>query len=139
MNSQFSLRAVFGGLILFAFAGLGPATAADPAPTAPKPELPMTGINLPRPVGGWINVEAVGIRLVVKFFDQDKEPTAPDVSSGLVRLRYPGKGSERAVLNLENNTMVTPATVRPPHNFFVILNLFFEGTDEPETHTFNYY
>ena len=139
MNSQFSLRVVFGSLILFAFAGLGPATVADPEPIEPKPELPMTGINLSRPVGGWINVEAVGIRLVVKFFDQDKEPTAPDVSSGLVRLRYPGKGSERAVLNLENNTMVTPATVRPPHNFFVILNLFFEGTDEPETHTFNYY
>ena len=114
------------------------ASAAAPEPTEPKPELPTTGINLPRPVSGWINVEAVGIRLVVKFFDQDRKPTPPDASSGFVRLRYPGKGPERAVLNIDNETLTTPATVRPPHNFFVILNLFFESTDEPETHTFKY-
>jgi len=100
--------------------------------------LPTTGINLPRPVDGWINVEAVSIRLVIKFFDQDKEPTPPDASSGFIRLRYPGKGPERAVLHIEGDTLTTPATVRPPHNFFVILNLFFEGADEPETHTFKY-
>lgn len=114
------------------------ASAAVPEQTEPKPELPTTGINLSRPVGGWINVEAVGIRLVVKFFDQEMEPTAPDASSGFVRLRYPGKGPKRSVLNIENDTLATPATMRPPHNFFVILSLFFVGTDESETHTFKY-
>tara|TARA_R110002167_G_scaffold83863_1_gene228218 strand:+ start:316 stop:714 length:399 start_codon:yes stop_codon:yes gene_type:complete len=114
------------------------ASAADPEPNESKPELPSTGINLPRPAGGWINVEAENVRLVVRFFDEDKEPTPPDVSSGFVRLRYPGKGPERAVLNIENDILATPAKLRPPHNFFVILNLFSEDRDEPETHTFKY-
>lgn len=114
------------------------ALASAAEPTDAKPELPTTGINVSRPVGGWINVEAVGIRLVVKFFDQEMKPTLPDVTSGYVRFRYPGKSPKRAVLNIENDTLATAAIVRPPHNFFVILNLFFEGTEESETHTFKY-
>lgn len=69
------------------------ASAAAPEPTEPKPELPTTGINLPRPVSGWINVEAVGIRLVVKFFDQDKEPLhqthRPDLSGCVIPEKVP--------------------------------------------------
>ncbi len=123
-------------------------TAVDkPSPSpAPKPpvkkkvyELPKTGLNLPRPAGGWINAEVVGIRLVVKFFDKEKKPMPPDAERGVARFNYAAKNDKKAVLVLEGDALVTPATVRPPHNFQVILNLLAAGAKEPvESYTFKY-
>ncbi|MBI2813041.1 MAG: hypothetical protein HYX71_02005 [Opitutae bacterium] len=108
-------------------------------PAKPKPELPKTGINLPRPAGGWINAEIAGIRLVVKFFDKEKKPVPPDVERGFARFNYAVKSDRKAVLGREGNTLATPATVRPPHNFQVILSLFAgEGTQPTESYTFRY-
>lgn len=107
-------------------------------PAKPKPELPKTGVNLPRSAGGWINAEAVGTRLVVKFFDKGKKPVPPDVERGFARFKYPSKNPAHAVLNVEGNTLATPATVRPPHNFLVILNLFAKGTEHSEDYSFKY-
>jgi len=102
-------------------------------------ELPKTGLNLARPNGGWINAEIVGIRLVIKFFDKEKKPVAPDVERGFARFNYAAKNDKRAVLDREGNTLVTPATVRPPHNFLVILSLFAgEGAEPTESYTFKY-
>ena len=70
----------------------GPVIAVEKpasAPAAKVPvkekvyELPKTGLNQARPNGGWINVEPQGTRLVVKFFDKEKKPMAPDVARGL--------------------------------------------------------
>lgn len=92
--------------------------AAAPASKVPVKEkvyeLPKTGLNQARPKGGWINVEAIGTRLVVKFFDKEKKPVAPDVARGLVRLKYTSKNSVQAVLVREGNMLATPATIRPP-------------------------
>lgn len=102
-------------------------------------ELPKTGVNQPRPGGGWINVEAVGTRLIVKFYDQEKQPVAPDVTRGLARFRYASKSPERAILNLEGLTLASTATVRPPHNFIVLLSLFTsENAGPSEFHSFKY-
>jgi hypothetical protein len=121
------------------------AEISAPASTTQKPgkkkiyELPKTGLNQARPGGGWINAEIVGIRLVIKFFDKEKKPVPPDVERGFVRFKHAAKNEMKAVLSREGNTLATPATVRPPHNFLVILNLLVAGTEEAaESYTFKY-
>jgi hypothetical protein len=118
-------------------------STAQSSPTTsssePKFELPETGKNVAREKGGWLNAEASGTRLVINFFDAEKKPMPPDVVRGFVRFRSPGKNNEDAPLFLERETLTTPATVRPPHNFLVILSLFTgEGEDSAESHTFKY-
>jgi hypothetical protein len=121
-----------------------PAAKAAPAgKTAPKKEqvyeLPKTGKNLQRGSAGWLNVEASGTRLIVKFYDAKKKPLAPDVERGFARFQFASKNPERAPLHLEGTTLVSTATVRPPHNFLVILNLFRSGEAESgESYTFKY-
>ena len=90
--------------------------AKEPAKTAVKKPvyvLPKTGLNLARPKGGWINAEAVGTRLVIKFYDKDKKPVPPDVERGFARFNYAAKNNKTAVLGRDGNTLATPATVRP--------------------------
>jgi hypothetical protein len=131
-----TLQFLLASVVLLASA-MG-ATPAKEQTAKPKYELPKTGVNLRRPAGGWLNAEPVDTRLVIKFFDKKKKPVAPDVETGFVRFRYIGKRPEHAVMNIEGDTLVTPATVRPPHNFFIILNLFDEDTEQPETYSFKY-
>lgn len=114
--------------------------ASKPSPSAKKKEyeLPKTGKNIPRQKDGWLNVEGTGTRFVVKFFDKEKKPVSPDVERGLARFNYAAKNDTRAPLNREGDTLTTPATVKPPHNFLVTL-AFFAGEAEPaETYTFKY-
>jgi len=124
--------------------------AESPAPraTVPKPaaapkkmeyELPKTGVNIARKDGGWLNVEGSGTRFVVKFFDKEKKPAPPDVERGLARFNYAAKNDERAPLHRDGEMLVTPATVRPPHNFQIILSLFTgEIGETAEVYTFQY-
>ncbi len=102
-------------------------------------ELPELGVNRPRPNGGWINVQAQGIRLIVRFYDADKKPVPSDMQRGFIRLRYASKKPGHTVLTREGDTLATPATIRPPHNYLVILSLFAgDGGENTETHTFTY-
>ncbi len=122
-------------------------SAEKPAPSSPAQtpvkkkiyELPKTGLNQARPGGGWINAEIVGTRLVIKFFDKEKKPVSPDVEHGFARFNYAAKNDKTAVLGRDANTLATPATVRPPHNFLVILSLFASESAGPtESYTFKY-
>jgi len=124
----------------FAVETSAPVTAVSRTPVKEKVyELPKTGQNITRAQGGWVNVEIVGTRLVVKFYDKKKKPALPDVVRGFARFNYAAKNDKTAVLNLEGDTLVTPATVRPPHNFLVILSLFAgEGAVASESYTFKY-
>lgn len=102
-------------------------------------ELPKTGQNLARAKGGWVNVEIVDIRLVVKFYDKEKKPASPDVVRGFARFKYAAKNNKTAVLSREGDTLATPATVRPPHNFLVVLSLFAgDRAEASESFTFKY-
>ncbi len=117
-----------------------PAQAAKAEVKEPVPELPAVGKNIPRDAGGWLNVEVVGTRLVIKFFDREKKPALPDMERGTVRFQFAAKNSKRAVLNRESDMLVTPATVRPPHNFLVLLTLLTDEnrTEVTETYRFKY-
>lgn len=67
------------------------------------------------------------------------KPVPPDVERGTARFKYAAKKPALAVLNRDGPTLVTPATVRPPHNYLVILSLFAPGATEPsESYTFKY-
>ena len=101
-------------------------------------ELPKTGKNIERQKGGWLNIEGTSTRFVVKFFDEKKKPVPPDVERGFARFNYAGKNDTRAPLNREGETLVTPATVRLPHNFLIILSLFPGEAEAVETYTFKY-
>lgn len=119
--------------------------AAPVTPKAPQPakkvvyELPKTGVNQPRPSGGWINVETSGTRLRVKFFDKLKKPVPPNVEKGLGIFKYASRNPVRAPLSGDGTGMTTPAVLRPPHNFLLILSFFAEGKTEPgESYTLQY-
>lgn len=119
--------------------GTKPTISSKPPAKKPVYELPKTGLNQPRPTGGWINTEIVGTRLVLKFFDKEKKPVPPDVERGFARFKYAAKNDKKAVLGREGNTLATPATVRPPHNFLLILSLSAAGAEEAaESYTFKY-
>jgi hypothetical protein len=136
------------GLALIATAGNG--FAAQPPPTkdtkasaAEKKKeeykLPETGKNIERSNGGWINAEATGTRMTLKFFDKEFKPVPPDKEKGYVQFRYPTKNAVRATLYLEGQTLVTPATLRPPHNYLAIITLTAtEDAEVGETYTFKY-
>lgn len=136
---------VFVGVLLsvVGFAKEPESKAASASKATPKKEqtyeLPKGGKNLPRGSAGWLNVEVAGTRLIVKFFDAKKKPLVPDVERGFAQFRYSSKNPERAPLHREGNLLTSTATVRPPHNFVVILSLFRSGeTEQTESYTFKY-
>ena len=100
-------------------------------------ELPKTGVNHPRGAERWINAEVVGTRLVLKFFDKEKKPVPPDVVRGLAQFKYSSKNPEKAPLTVEGEVMVSPAKLRPPHNFLLLLTLF-SADEQSETHSLRY-
>ena len=67
---------------------------------------------------------------MVRFFDAENKPLSPDVDRGFARFRYGAKIATYAILNREGEALVTPATVRPPHNFLVMLSFFGGGCIE---------
>jgi hypothetical protein len=119
--------------------------AAAAATKSPQPakkvvyELPKTGVNKPRPGGGFINVETSGTRLRVKFFDKLKKPVPPNVERGMAIFKYASRNPARAPLSVDGAGMTTPAVLRPPHNFVLLLSLFAAGkSDAEETYSFQY-
>lgn len=140
------LKALLVPLLIVTTSAAETPTSVTSVPPVPKIavkkkvfELPKTGQNLARAKGGWVNVEIVDIRLVVKFYDQEKKPALPDVVRGFARFKYAAKNSKTAVLSRDGNMLATPATVRPPHNFLVVLSLFTAESEEPaESYTFKY-
>lgn len=102
------------------------------------PALPKSGVNLARASGGWLNLEAAGNRLTLRFFDSDKGPVAPDVARASARIVYPAREDCRVVLIREGDSLRSPATVPPPLVFRIHLSLFRDGASEPESFVVRY-
>lgn len=137
-----SRAAIILGLMLSLALGTATASPMAKAPE-PKPELPRTGVNLARPSGGWLNVEVVGHRFVVKFFASTKKPVAPDKTVGLVRFRYPNRNQVHPghplSLSEDGKALISPPKVLPPHNFQVLLFLEANGPGSTtENYSFRY-
>lgn len=129
-------------LIYVVLIGFVSGLSAEPGkPVALEPELPKTGVNLPRDDGGWINVAVDGSSFVVSFFDDQKAPVAANVQHGLVRYSYAAKSKDRTVLtrSADGRTLISPTNVKPPLVFRVHIALFNEGPgDLAETYAFSY-
>lgn len=105
-------------------------TAISVGAASPRPgdestyELPDTGTNLTRRTGGWINFSLAGPRAVIRFYEQAKKPSTPDVLRGLAIFRYAAKsGFERTTFHLEDGVLKSPGNIHPPYRFRVILTL----------------
>lgn len=120
------------------------ALRSEPAakPEETKPELPKTGVNLARPAGGWLNVEVVGNRFVLSFFDAEKKPVPADRPGGVVRYVYTARENKPPAPlapSEDGLKLVTPARIRPPHVFRVYIVLRGERPeDADESYNFRY-
>lgn len=118
----------------------GSAFAAGAASDAATEEqLPIAGLEIPRPTGGFLGLQILNGNFVLSFYDAERKPTSVDVARA--SLRWPVKyqpNDERVVLNPGSDgvSLTSPKVIRPPHNFRLYLALFVEGNDDPvETHT----
>lgn len=113
-----------------------PAKPTKPVTPAPEEEPKVDGFEIKRPGGGFLGVKAEGLRLVVKFYDEDKKPTEPaKVSRASARWNPVNKtGEERTVLNMEGGVLASPAVLRPPYTFRVFLTLLDENGTALESH-----
>lgn len=101
--------------------------------------LPSSGVNLQRQSGGWINFSTSGARAIVTFFDPSKKATTPDVSGALAVFRFAAKADvARTTFKVEQNALVSPSNVRPPHNFRVQLILMAGDGEQKTSEVFNF-
>jgi hypothetical protein len=93
----------------------------------------IDGIEIARATGGFLGLAVVDGNFRLKFYNAEKKPTHPDVSS--VVLRWPvnyQRTDERATLTAtgEDNVFSSEKVVRPPFTFRLNMTLFKDGADE---------
>jgi hypothetical protein len=131
-------------LLMAASIGMIVPLAAQPAPKPAKPAKPapapapaeqaaeIEGIEVARKNGGFLGVTVEGVRLVVKFYDGEKKPVAPDAARASARWDPVTKNGEvRSVLNpaSDGQSLVSTPVVQPPLVFKVYITLLTnEGT-----------
>lgn len=120
-------------VVVLAFFATVTLRAAGPIPT-----LPETGVNIARAAGGWLNVEATGNRLVVRLFDAAKNPAPVDGLYASARVVYPAREDRRVILNPDGDTLVSPASIKPPLVFRIHFTLFVTGSGEAESFVVRY-
>jgi hypothetical protein len=125
-------------MILFALGGVIAGFAGEPSFAA----LPLTGQNIVRPGGGWVNVSVESNQFVISFFNDKLEPVPADEQHGLAQYSPVTLPSRRAALrpSADGKTLVSPLNVLPPHEFRLNLALFNEAPDSlPETYALFYH
>lgn len=117
-------------LLGFALVGAGGAVA-KPAPKAPslaKEEAPLSieGTVVGRGDAGFFAITIVDSRFVLKFYDTERKPIAPNVAAAALRwnVRYQPM-PERAFLepNADNTALTSEKVIRPPHSFKLFVTL----------------
>jgi hypothetical protein len=93
----------------------------------------IDGMEIARTNGGFLGLAIVDGNFRLKFYNAEKKPTAPDVSS--VVLRWPvnyQRTDERATLTptSEENVFSSEKVVRPPFTLRLNMTLFKDGADE---------
>lgn len=105
-----------------------PKTAKPAAPAAPadEEEPKIEGIEIARSNGTFIGAKIEGVRLVLKFYDKEKKPVAPDAARAAARWNpINKKGEQRSVLNPDGSgvALASTPTVQPPWVYIVYVSL----------------
>jgi hypothetical protein len=111
-----------------------------------KEEAPqIEGMEVSRGDRGFIGVQIVDAKFRLNFYDQDKEPVAPDVSRATLRWDPRYKiGQEQVVLIPGGgpNVLTSERVIRPPYLFKLFIVLVKDAADgeEPilETHVIDF-
>ncbi|QYM78281.1 hypothetical protein K0B96_13355 [Horticoccus luteus] len=109
-----------GGL----FASLLVAAPVKPGVKAEAPPIPGTVVA--RGDAGFLSLMIEGGNFVMRFYDAQRLPVAPDVGSAVLRwsVRYQ-PNDERTLLtpNADNTALTSEKTIRPPHTFKLFVSL----------------
>lgn len=100
------------------------AAPVKPAPKAEAPPIPGTVVT--RANAGFLGLTIEGGNFVMRFYDADRMPVAPDVGSAVLRwsVRYQ-PNDERTLLqpNADDTALTSQKAIRPPHNFKLFVAL----------------
>lgn len=104
---------------------------------APQEEAEVIGVEVARASGGFLGVAIEGNALVVRFYDDKREPVRMNVTRAAAHWNPPRQARrERTVLNpVDAETLRSPAVVRPPHTFFAVVTLLDDAGNAVETHS----
>lgn len=97
----------------------------------------VKGIALQRPDGRWLGLTMDGLNLRLTFYNQKKNPVAPDVVRATARWNRPTVATpDRAVLNPNGDgvSLVGNRVVRKPWAFLVYLALVNERDEVVESY-----
>jgi hypothetical protein len=114
-------------------------------PVSPRPaakgeeekEGEVKGLALERPNGQWLGLTMDGLNLRLTFYNEKKNPTAPDVVRATARWNRPTVATpDRAVLNPAGDgvSLVGNRIVRKPWTFVVFLALVNENDEVIESY-----
>jgi hypothetical protein len=98
----------------------------------------VIGVEVERPDGTYLGLAVEGNALVLRFYDEDEKEISPDAERAAAWWKPVNVGGrERVVLNPTGNALRSPARVRPPLVFFVMLTLLDENGESLGTYRFD--
>jgi hypothetical protein len=120
-----------------------------PAPAAAKAkddgaktdEIVLPGMVTKRPAGGYVSLDVVGTNWVLRFYDKDKTPVAPDCTRASVRWQPKQKPRQMtSVLTPAGDGLMLKGdkVVQPPYVFKAYVSLFGEGETVLESFQVDY-
>ena len=118
-----------------------PAAAIAPAAEEGGAEVELDGVVLTRPSGGFLQLKMDGVRLVLRSYDDKKQPVAIDVDRATVRLQFASRSPEQLTLvpSDDGQGLVAVKPLRAPHVFRAnIVLLRGESSDAVETYQVAY-
>jgi len=127
---------------LVALSAAGAAGSADVSDSGGTPtvaavaeaaETDTKGVVVTRASGGLLQVEMVGVHLVIRSLDAEKKPVAMDAERATVRLQFAARSQEQYVLtrSADGLSLTSGKPIRPPHVFRATILLFGGESDEP--------
>jgi hypothetical protein len=120
----------------------GTKAVATPPPAAPAPEPTIPGFVIPRTSGGYLSLQVVEGKFMLRFFGADKKPVPVNVARAAVRwIVHYSVLNERTVLNPngDNTALTSPKFVRPPYLFKLYLTLLGpEGEESVEDYVIDF-
>lgn len=114
-----------------------PGVRAQSRPSATADETPkVIGIEVERPGKGYLGFAVEDLALVVRFYDEEREPVAKDVDHAAVWWDPVNKaGKERTVLNgtADGLALRSVPKLRPPYVYDVVVTFLNAAGEAGET------